>query len=229
MRCTTRRAPGRPQGVLHRLDTAVGRSILVAASTRIASVSLELGGKSAQIVFPDVDEDVVAEGIISAMRFTRQGQSCTAGSRLYVHEDIADSFLARLIDRSSSCGSETRWTRAPTWARSVNERQFDRVCYYVERGDGAESGFAAGWVACHRRRPAHKWVFRRADGLPQPAEDDAHDPRGGLRSGPVRHDLARGGGRDREANDSDYGLAGYVWCKAGAPALRVAHALEAGG
>ncbi|WP_411028762.1 aldehyde dehydrogenase family protein, partial [Salmonella sp. s59944] len=74
-------------------STAVGKSILAAASKRVAAVTLELGGKSAQIVFPDVDIDYTTDGVITAMRFSRQGQSCTAGSRLFLHESIAEKFL----------------------------------------------------------------------------------------------------------------------------------------
>ncbi len=76
-------------------STAVGKSIMRAASDRLAPVSLELGGKSPSIVFPDADEDWVVEGIIASMRFTRQSQSCTAGSRLFLHRSIFDGFLER--------------------------------------------------------------------------------------------------------------------------------------
>jgi acyl-CoA reductase-like NAD-dependent aldehyde dehydrogenase len=69
-----------------------------AASDRIVPVSLELGGKSPSIVFPDANEDWVIDGIIAAMRFTRQSQSCTAGSRLFLHRDIFDSFLDALVE-----------------------------------------------------------------------------------------------------------------------------------
>ena len=65
-------------------------------------MSLELGGKNPSIVFPDAldggaESDVeLMDGLLLASRFTRQGQSCTAGSRLYLHEDIFDEVVARL-------------------------------------------------------------------------------------------------------------------------------------
>ena len=77
-------------------STVVGKSIMRAASDRIVPVSLELGGKSPSIVFPDANEDWVVDGIVAAMRFTRQSQSCTAGSRLFLHRDIFDPFLDAL-------------------------------------------------------------------------------------------------------------------------------------
>src|SRR5712692_2630376 len=80
-------------------STEVGKLIMRAASDRIVPVSLELGGKSPSIVFPDANEDWVVDGIIAAMRFTRQSQSCTAGSRLFLHRDIFDNFLDSLSQR----------------------------------------------------------------------------------------------------------------------------------
>lgn len=209
-------------------STAVGRSILIAASQRIASVSLELGGKSAQIVFPDVDEDIVAEGVISAMRFTRQGQSCTAGSRLFVHEDIAESFLARLIDRLKQLHVGDPLHEDTDMGALVSKRQFDRVCAYVKGAlDRSPGSLLLGGLP-PEDGPLSLGYFMEPtvflnlpDDVPMTHEEVF---------GPV---LSVSTWRDEEeviakANDSEYGLAGYVWCKAGAPALRVAHALEAG-
>jgi acyl-CoA reductase-like NAD-dependent aldehyde dehydrogenase len=74
-------------------STEVGKLIMRAAADRIVPVSLELGGKSPAIAYQDADEDWVVDGVIAGMRFTRQSQSCTAGSRLFLHADIFDSFL----------------------------------------------------------------------------------------------------------------------------------------
>src|SRR4029434_7069060 len=79
-------------------STEVGKLIMRAAAERIVPVSLELGGKSPSIVYPDANEDWVVDGIIAAMRFTRQSQSCTAGSRLFLHADIFDDFLTALAE-----------------------------------------------------------------------------------------------------------------------------------
>ena len=81
-------------------STEVGKLIMRAAADRIVPVSLELGGKSPSIVYPDANEDWVVDGIIAAMRFTRQSQSCTAGSRLFLHADIFDAFLGKLARTS---------------------------------------------------------------------------------------------------------------------------------
>ncbi|WP_458186100.1 aldehyde dehydrogenase family protein [Haladaptatus sp. NG-WS-4] len=75
-------------------STAAGRSVMQDAAETITPVSLELGGKSPNIVFPDADLEKAVEGTLISI-FFNQGEQCTAGSRLYLHEDIADEFLER--------------------------------------------------------------------------------------------------------------------------------------
>jgi len=69
------------------------------AGERLGHVSRELGGKNPSIVYLDAVDDDLIDGLRLALRFTRQGQSCTAGSRLFLHEDIYDEVLDRLISR----------------------------------------------------------------------------------------------------------------------------------
>ncbi len=112
-------------------STAVGRSILAAASSRVAAVTLELGGKSAQVVFPDVDLDYTTDGVITAMRFSRQGQSCTAGSRLFVHESIAEAFLEMLTGKLKRMRVGNPLDEVNDAGTVVNAKQFDRVSTYI--------------------------------------------------------------------------------------------------
>src|SRR4029434_3575037 len=83
-------------------STEVGKLIMHAAADRIIPGALELGGKSAAIVFLDANDDRTVDGVISGMRFTRQGQSCTAGSRLFLHRSIFDAFLEKLTPKLTS-------------------------------------------------------------------------------------------------------------------------------
>jgi len=89
-------------GITFTGSVATGKRIYALGAGNLAELSLELGGKSPSIVYPDADEDWAVDGIIAAMRFTRQSQSCTAGSRLFLHEDIFDSFLAKLEKKTSA-------------------------------------------------------------------------------------------------------------------------------
>src|SRR5208282_5898676 len=115
-------------------STEVGKLIMRAASDRVVPVSLELGGKSPSIVFPDANEDWVIDGIIAAMRFTRQSQSCTAGSRLFLHRDIFDEFLDALGQKVKALKLGDPLDEASDIGTIINEKQFRKVCGYVDEG-----------------------------------------------------------------------------------------------
>jgi betaine-aldehyde dehydrogenase len=209
-------------------STEVGRLVMRAAADRIAPVSLELGGKSPAIVFPDSDDDRTAEGVIAGMRFTRQGQSCTAGSRLFLHESIADSFLERLTARLGALKVGDPLDEATDMGSIINRRQFDRVCSYIEDGmrqagarlvmggpPARDGDLAAGWFV----RPT---VFAGVGNDWRIAREEIF--------GPVLVVIPWSDEKEavRMANDSHYGLAAYVWCGDVTRALRTAHAIESG-
>ena len=73
-----------------------GKIVYKAAAEKLIPVTLELGGKSPMIVMEDADLDRAVAGAIAGMRFTRQGQSCTAASRIFVHDSLHDAFVERL-------------------------------------------------------------------------------------------------------------------------------------
>lgn len=80
-------------------STAVGRAIAAAASGTLKKVALELGGKNPQVIFPDADLDSAADAVVFGVCFN-VGQCCNAGSRIIVHEDIAEAFTARVVELS---------------------------------------------------------------------------------------------------------------------------------
>ncbi|MBI2750538.1 MAG: aldehyde dehydrogenase family protein [Burkholderiales bacterium] len=209
-------------------STEVGKLIMHAASERIVPVSLELGGKSPAIVFPDADEDRTVDGVISGMRFTRQGQSCTAGSRLFLHRSIFDSFLDKLTPKLAALKIGDPLDEATDIGAIINRKQFDRVCSYIDEGlrqkearlltggiPPAEGPLAQGYFV----QPTvfagvrNEWRIAREEifgpvlvAIPWEDEQDAV----------------------RMANDSHYGLAAYVWTHDIGKALRTAHAIESG-
>jgi len=131
-------------------STEVGKLIMRAAAERIGPVSLELGGKSPSIVYPDADEDWVADGVIAAMRFTRQSQSCTAGSRLFLHADIFESFLDKLRSRTAALKIGDPLDEATDIGCIINEKQFRKICAYIDRAFGARR--AVSYLAGCRQR-----------------------------------------------------------------------------
>src|SRR5580765_8156312 len=115
-------------------STVVGKLIMHAAADRIVPVSLELGGKSPAIVFPDADEQRTVDGVITGMRVTRQGQSCTAGSRLFLHRSIFDSFVSKLTATLQKFKIGDPSDETTDMGAIINRKQFDRVCGYITDG-----------------------------------------------------------------------------------------------
>lgn len=209
-------------------STAVGKGVIAAAAARVLPVSLELGGKSPSIVAQDADEAWVVEAVASAMRFTRQSQSCTAGSRLFVHERVFESFVERLAKHVLGYRIGDPLDEATDMGTLINRRQFDRVRGYVAEGLSTpgvrtvvgglpdEDGPLAAGYYC---RPT---IFASATNDWKLAREEIFGPV--LVAIPWRDDDEV----VRMANDSHYGLAAYVFSRDTARALRMAHRLDAG-
>ena len=210
-------------------STEVGKLIMRTASERLVPVSLELGGKSPSIVYPDVGaEDWVVDGIGMAMRFTRQSQSCTAGSRLFLHEDIFDSFLERLVERTSAIRIGDPLDEATDMGAIINRTQFDKVCGYVEEGLGrADARLVMGGLP-----PTSGPLSEGYYAVPTVFADASNDWRMSREEifGPVLVAIRWNDEAEviRMANDTHYGLAAFVWSRDVTRALRTAHAVEAG-
>lgn len=210
-------------------STEVGKIVMRAAAERIAPVSLELGGKSPSIVFPDVGtEDWVIEGIISSMRFTRQSQSCTAGSRLFLHKKHFDKFLSALEAKTSKLKLGDPLDEATDIGAIINEKQFTKVCGYVQDGLNRKDARLAFGGLPPKKGPLSEGYFA----VPTVFADKSNDWRLAREEifGPVLVAIPWEDEADaiRMANDSHYGLAAYVWTHDISAGLRTAHAIESG-
>src|SRR5205823_6178047 len=107
-------------------STEVGREIQRAAAGNLKRLTLELGGKSANIVLEDADLDLALEGALRAT-FRNQGQVCTAGGRLVVHERVLDSLVERLAERVASIRLGPPDDREAQMGPLVSARQRERV------------------------------------------------------------------------------------------------------
>ena len=194
-------------------STEVGKLIMEAASRRIVPVSLELGGKSPSIVYPDANEDWAVEGIIAAMRFTRQSQSCTAGSRLFLHDSIFDSFLEKLVAKTSTLKLGDPLDEATDMGAIISEKQFKRVCGYVEEGLQREDARLVMGGMPPESGPLSEGYFA----VPTVFADVSNDWRLAREEifGPVLVAIRWTDEQDaiRMANASHYGLAAFVWSR----------------
>ncbi len=206
-------------------STEVGRLAMHAAADRIVPVTLELGGKSPAIVFPDCDDEETVEHVINAMRFTRQGQSCSAGSRLYLHEEIFDSFLGRLCARLEQFVVGDALDESADMGSLISQVQFDRVATYLGQAFHAGARAITGGVPSNGAYHGYQLDPTVLTGV-EPSMPVAREEIFGpvLVALPWRDERQVVG----DANDSDYGLAGFVFTHDIDSALRVAHQLEVG-
>jgi acyl-CoA reductase-like NAD-dependent aldehyde dehydrogenase len=209
-------------------STEVGKLIMHAAADRIVPVSLELGGKSPAIVFPDADEARTVDGVISGMRVTRQGQSCTAGSRIFLHRSIFDSFLTKLAAKLTTLKIGDPVDEATDMGAIINRKQFDRVCSYIEDGLGQKDARLVLGGLPPTAGPLAQGYFVQPTVFAE-VHNDWRIAREEI-FGPVMVAIPWEDEADavRMANDSHYGLAAYVWTHDIAKALRTAHAIESG-
>jgi acyl-CoA reductase-like NAD-dependent aldehyde dehydrogenase len=199
-------------------STAVGRSIAQAAAATIKRVTLELGGKSANIVFADADLEKAAAAAPWAV-FDNAGQDCCARSRILVQASVADRFLALMRPHVEAFKVGDPLDPASEMGPLISAKQRERVASFV----GADAPVA------YRGSAPEGAGFWFAPTVLCPVEADAPAMREEI-FGPVVavvpfHDEDEA---VRLANDTIYGLSGSIWTENGARALRVARAVESG-
>src|SRR3954464_12079035 len=126
-------------------STKTGIDVAEGATSHLARVTLELGGKSAQVVFEDADLEAAANGIIAGV-FAATGQTCMAGSRLVVHEDVHDELVAKVAERARTIVLGNPLEAETEMGPVANGAQFARVTDILERalGEGATAVCGGG-------------------------------------------------------------------------------------
>ncbi|KAJ4249079.1 hypothetical protein NW762_012411 [Fusarium torreyae] len=202
-----------------------GRKIQEAAlKSNLKKVALELGGKSPVLVFNDANMEKAVEFCTTLFLFN-SAQVCAAGSRVYVQRDVATSFLeslkSRYAEMASSLGASTK-DESTFMGPVADKLQFDRVMTFIKSGK-KEANLAIGG---HRIGDEGYFI----------APTIFTDPQSHARIlreeifGPVLTVLTFDTEEEalQMANDTEYGLAGYIWTESLSRALRLSHELEAG-
>ncbi len=205
-------------------STDVGRSIAAACGRRLKRCTVELGGKSPVIVLPDADLDAAARGIASGI-FFNTGQTCSAGSRLLVHASVADELAGKVADIAATMTLGSAHDPETRMGPVVSSRQHDRVRGFVERAaaGGArvvtvgQAPEGPGWFVeptiLHEVRPDMEAAREEIFGpvlCVTPFETADLDEIAAL------------------ANDSQYGLAAYVWTRDLAKAMGLVDRIASG-
>lgn len=207
-------------------STEVGRSVAVAAAEKLIPATLELGGKSANIIFPDADWEMVMDGVQLGILFN-QGQVCCAGSRIFVHEDIYDKFCAEIKERFEQVKVGLPWEDDTQMGSQIDERQLEKILSYVELAKQEGGEVLTGGERMSEGELA-KGAFMRPTlitGLTNScrvAQEEIFGPVAVIIKFKDEQEVID------QANDSEYGLGGAVWTRDLNRALRVSRAIKTG-
>jgi aldehyde dehydrogenase (NAD+) len=202
---------------------AVGASIASAAGAKLTPVLLELGGKSAQIVFEDADLEAAANGVIAGI-FAAGGQTCIAGSRLIVHRSVRDELLERVVARARTIKLGDPLLAETEMGPLANARQLETVLGFIDRAVAEGATVATGGA-----QPAELGGLFVEPTILVDVKPDAEIARNEV-FGPVLavFDFEEEEEAIRIANDTDFGLGGGVWTAHVGRAHRVAHKMRSG-
>ena len=207
-------------------STATGQAIAKIAATRNARVSLELGGKSPNIIFADADLDAAVDGVIKGI-FSASGQTCMAGSRILVQDTIGDDFFAELARRTSALRLGDPLDSATQISPVASRAQLGKVLGYLDiaKNEGAHALTGGGQPADPALADGffvEPTLFTGVGNDFRVAREEIFGPVGAVIRFSDEDDAVR------IANDTPYGLAAAVWTESLKRGHRMIPRLRAG-
>ena len=203
-------------------STAVGKDIQAALAGRDVGLTLELGGKSANIVFEDAALDQAVEGIVQGI-FFNQGHVCCAGSRLLVQESVAEAVEAKLWERMQKLRLGDPLDKNTDVGAVNSGEQLERIETLVAAGE--EEGATRRTISCDIPERGHWFaptMFTEVSPVHRIAVEEIFGPVVSLLTFRTQAEAIE------KANNSKYGLAAGIWTDKGGRAFEVASALQAG-
>jgi aldehyde dehydrogenase (NAD+) len=207
-------------------STATGQAIVRAAAGNLKRVTLELGGKSPDVVFADADLDVAVPGAGMGV-FANSGQVCVAGSRIFVERPIYEEFVARVSMFADSLKVGNSLDPTTEIGPIVSQPQLDRVNRYLDAGKAEGARMMAGGERLVEGELAKGYfipptVFADVHDEMSIAQDEIFGPVASVLPFDEIDEVAR------RANQTQFGLAGGVWTRDLGTAHRMAHAIRSG-
>jgi aldehyde dehydrogenase (NAD+) len=203
----------------------VGRELMARAARTLKKVSLELGGKSPNIVFADADLEAAARGVLNAI-FYGKGEVCAAGSRLLVEESAHDELLAKVAERASKMVAGDPLHPKTRLGAIVSKEQMETVLGYIERGRSEGAKVIAGGeradIGTGKGYFIKPTIFDDVEPDMTIAREEIFGPvLATIRFKDAEDAVAKG-------NATVYGLAAAVWTRDVSKAHRIARAIKAG-
>jgi aldehyde dehydrogenase (NAD+) len=206
-------------------STEVGKGLMARAAKTLKKISLELGGKSPNIVFADADMEAASRGALNAI-FYGKGEVCAAGSRLLVEESAHDELLAKVCDRASKMVAADPLHPKTRLGAIVSKEQMDSVMRYIDAGKSEGAKLVCGGeradIGTGKGYFVKPTIFDDVDPSMKIAREEIF--------GPVLATIRFKDAEDAiaKANNTVYGLAAAVWTRDISKAHRIAKAIKAG-
>jgi aminomuconate-semialdehyde/2-hydroxymuconate-6-semialdehyde dehydrogenase len=205
---------------------ATGKRVMRAAADTLKRVSLELGGKSPNLIFADADLDMAVKGAVRAI-FRSQGQSCVAGSRLLLQDSIYDKFIERFLQTVTNLKVGDPLDPTTDFGPLITTQHRERVEGYIQSGldEGARlltGGKRPNDPALQKGNYLLPTVFEEVTNSMRICREEIFGPVLSVQRFSDEADAIR------LANDTIYGLAGFIWTQDVNRALKVASAVKTG-